>query len=80
METEPILVAAGDRLRQPLTECRLVFLVKKTESKRINRNQNASSFNPCYRFRALVEVCSNAVSNEGVSIPDKVLSFCGLTP
>jgi hypothetical protein len=25
-------------------------------------------------------VRSNSVSNEGVSIPDRVLSFCGLTP
>ncbi len=36
METEPLFVEAGDRLQRPLTECRLVFLVKKP-------NQNEST-------------------------------------
>ena len=40
METEPLFVAAGDRFRQPLTECRLIFLVKKAE---IKTNQIESS-------------------------------------
>ncbi|MEG4280919.1 hypothetical protein QUA62_26145 [Microcoleus sp. MON1_C1] len=44
METEPLFVAAGDRLRQPLTECRLVFLVKKAE---IKTNQPESK---CVKF------------------------------
>jgi hypothetical protein len=46
METEPLFVAAGDRLRRPLTECRLVFLVKKAEIKTNQTESSVLGFNP----------------------------------
>jgi hypothetical protein len=46
METEPLFVAAGDRLQQPLTECRLLFLVKKAGIKTNQTESSVSSFNP----------------------------------
>jgi hypothetical protein len=46
METEPLFVAAGDRLRRSQTECRLVFLVKKAGIKTNQTQSSVLGFNP----------------------------------